>query len=46
MNSKKYLELAIKTRKEDMLAWIDIETTGLTLDCQLLSIACIITDVN
>ena len=27
-----------------MLAWIDIETTGLTLDCQLLSIACVITD--
>lgn len=27
-----------------MLAWIDIETTGLTLDCKLLSVACIITD--
>lgn len=29
-----------------MIAWIDLETTGLSLDCSIIEIACVITENN
>src|SRR6266496_2104645 len=27
-----------------MIAWIDLETTGLSLDCRIIEVACVVTD--